>query len=277
MALVTYKTLGQVRSGWASQRLVATARAITSNVVLVTSATNHNLVVGDRVYMFGAGPGLDGVQVVTEATSATTFKFATTAATATSVALGGAYFQTMKTGTTGVKVTNVVRADNLLTVTTETASGVAPNEYVQISAGTTTAAGLYKVIEATTSTSFKVFSFGPALSSTNFSPGDNLAALSRVPAVTIYQPAASKSGLISSLVLFNATEQNVTVDLYQTPSTEWSSLADKDKYILQGDTILAPKETYSLNLAMTIANQDRIVMLADYPGVNAFAYGTEFE
>lgn len=277
MALVSYKTLGQVRSGWASKRLVASSRSITANVATITSATNHGLAVGDRVYLNGAGGQIDGIQIVTAVPTNTTFSFATSSASASSLTLASAYFQTMKTGDTGVKVTNVVRANNVLTVTTEAAHNVAENEFVMLSAGTTSASGLYQVLDVSSSAAFRVVSFGAALSSTNFAPADNLAALNRVPAVTVYQPASGKSAIISSLVLYNATEQNVRVDLYQTPSTAWASLSDKDKYILQGEIILAPKETYSVNLAMTIANQDRIVLCADTPGVNAFAYGTEFE
>lgn len=277
MALVSYKTLGQVRSGWASKRLVASSRSITGNVATITSATAHSLVTGDRVYIVGAGPQIDGVQVVTAAPSSTTFTFATLSASASSATLASSYFQTMKTDETGVKVTNIVRSSNILTVTTDGAHNAAENEYVLLSAGTTSASGLYKVLAVSSSNVFTTVSFGAAIGSTNFATGDNIAAINRVPATTIYQPASGKSGLISSLVLYNATEQNVLIDLYQTPSTAWASLSDKDKYVLQGEVILAPKETYSVNLAMTIANQQRIVMCADTPGIHAFAYGTEFE
>ena len=277
MALVSYKTLGQVRSGWATKRLVAVSRVVTSNVVTITSATDHGLVTGDRVFVSGAGASLDGLHVVAAVGSTTTFSYPTTSGNVASATLASAYFQGMKTDLTSISVTTVVRASNILTVTTDVTHGISENEYVYVEAGVTNATGLFQVLDVPTTTTFRVVSFNAALGSTAYAANSGNASVSRSIAQTVYQPAAGKSGLISSLVLFNATEQNVVVDLYQTPSTAWTSLAQKDKYLIQGVVTLAPKETYSVNLAITIANQERIVMCADTPGVQALAYGTEFE
>lgn len=275
MAIVNYKTLGQVRSGTVSEKFVATARVVTSNVATITTATNHGVVVGDEVYLNGIGGVLEGYQVVTGAPTTTTFTFGTTSASASSLTLPSTYVQSLKTGSTGVSVTNVQRTSNMYTVTTGSAHGCQENEYVTFSCGTISGAGTYKVFDAPSSTTFRVVSFGTDIVSTGI--GGSLGAVCRVPATTIYQPASGKSGLISSLILTNNAPTNVTVDLYQTPSTAWASLTNKNGYILQPQVILAPYESYSVNLAMTIANQDQVIMCADTPSVTAFAYGTEFE
>lgn len=274
MALVTYKTLGQVRSGWVSEKVVVASRSVTSNVATVNTATAHGLAVGDQVYLNGIGGVFEGYQTVTSTSASTSFTFATSSASASSLTLPSCFLLSHKTGNTGVSVTNVVRSGNMLTVTTGAAHNCAENEYVTFSAGTTGVGGTYKVFDAPSSTSFRVVAFGSDVTSTNLAA--NLGALTRNPATVIYQPASGYSGLISSLVLVNNAPVNVTVDLYQTPSTAWASLTDKQKYLLQPAVVLAPLETYSVNLAMTIANQDQIIMCANLPAVNAFAYGTEF-
>jgi len=275
MAIVNYKTLGQVRSGTVSEKIVATARVVTSNVATITTATNHDVVVGDEVYINGIGGVLEGYQVVTGAPTTTTFTFGTTSASASSLTLPSTYILSLKPGITGVSVTNIARTSNMHTVTTGSAHGCVENEYITFSSGTTAGAGTYKVFDAPTSTTLRVISFGTDIASTGI--GGSLGAVCRMPATTIYQPAANKSGLISSVVLVNNAPTNATVDLYQTPSTAWSSLASKQSYILQPAVVLAPYETYSVNLAMTIANQDQVIMCADTPSVLAYAYGTEFE
>lgn len=277
MAIVSYKTLGQVRSGSASKRLVATQRSVTNNLITITTATTHSLSVGDRVYLNGAGGAVDGTQVVTSACpTSNTFTYPTTSASAAPANLASCYFQMMRSG--GVRISNITRTNNILTVTTSENHNATENQYVYLATGTVASAyGLYKVLDTPTATSFRVVSFGTNISSTAFTDSDNLAAVNVVPAVTIYQPGENKSALISSIVLFNATEQNSFVDLYQTASTAFTSLSSKDDFLLQGEIVLAPKETYSVNLAITIADQQRIVMCADTPGIYAYAYGTEFE
>jgi hypothetical protein len=63
----------------AIDRISVTNKAAATGKATITTASSHNLVVGDYVSMFNVDPLLNGIREVTDVTDATTFKFASTA------------------------------------------------------------------------------------------------------------------------------------------------------------------------------------------------------
>jgi hypothetical protein len=66
-----------------------TNKALTTNVVTLTTANNHGLAVGDSVIVNGVGTPFDGTYVTTTGTTATTIKYAKTNADIASAASSG--------------------------------------------------------------------------------------------------------------------------------------------------------------------------------------------
>lgn len=62
----------------AIDRISVTNKAAGSGKATITTASSHNLVVGDYVSMFNVDPLLNGIRQVTDVTDGTTFKFAST-------------------------------------------------------------------------------------------------------------------------------------------------------------------------------------------------------
>ena len=69
----------------AIDRLLVTNKVAAAGEATITTASSHNLVVGDHVSMFGVDPDLDGSWEVSDVVDATSFKFETTETVSSSV------------------------------------------------------------------------------------------------------------------------------------------------------------------------------------------------
>jgi hypothetical protein len=64
---------------------LVTNKVAAAGEATITTASSHNLVVGDHVSMFGVDPDLDGSWEVSDVVDATSFKFETTETVSSSV------------------------------------------------------------------------------------------------------------------------------------------------------------------------------------------------
>lgn len=129
-------TIGDVTSsaGFSYRRPRNTQRtpitkARASNVATITTSQPHGYVVGEKVYVSGLGDNTyTGTHVITSLPSATTFTYANTGANQVSTSVTG----TRYVRSASRKISSILRAGNIVTVTTRASHGAILGENITI-------------------------------------------------------------------------------------------------------------------------------------------------
>lgn len=113
--------------------------AITTSLATITTNAAHGYAVGNIVTITGAHASIDGTYVIYTVPTSTTFTFVSTTTTLASTAVspvGTAIANTNATG--GVTVSNRVIQNNVVTITTSSAHGLAVHDSVAVNIGLAT-------------------------------------------------------------------------------------------------------------------------------------------
>lgn len=267
----TYKVLGQ--SVTAEQTINVTNKAIASNVVTLTTSTDHKIVVGQPVTLAEGAQTItiteiesagDGTAILT--TSNTTHRILvgqniTLASTDTTYSslLDGITVNVTAATTTDITVSNgtlttVVAADTAVTGTTAEYSDLAFN-------------GTFIVDSDPTSTTFTYTTATADLASTVAS---NFTATS-VPWEVVYECPANTSAIISNITICNQAELPAKYHVAISDSLELGN-----KNILFWNDTLDSFDTIQITGGMVVDSTTKYVMVAaDLENVSISMFGSE--
>lgn len=237
-------------------------RALTSNLVTLTTSANHGITqVGTLVTVLGVDSTFDGSYTVHSIPAANTFTYVRTAGNVTSGAVspvGLATFAGGATATVGFTVTNRVVQNNVATLTTSSAHGMAVGNLVQVTLGDSvydTLAARIVAVPTTTTLSYVVSTATAASTATSQGSVGRLPVLYTVPAST-------------TTVLTNVTVTNETA-----AAQTFTVIAAGASIALA--TPIAANSVAVFNLRQVLSTGDTVAAVTSSPMVSMVVNGME--
>ena len=251
--------------GATATRFNISNKAITTNLATITTSAVHGITqVGTVVTIQGVDSTFDGTYVIQSIPTTTTFTFVSTTATVASAAVSPVGIATFNTGASGVTngflVTNKVVQNNIATLTTGSAHGLAVNDMVAVTIGDTIYDGTQvQVIAVPSTTTFSYIVTTASASTTAVTQG----AYGKLP--VIYTVPASTSTIVTNIVVTNtsATSTTFTVCLdgicvayQQALAANSTAYFDLKQFLATTKTIMATASSSRVNVqisGMTVA------------------------
>jgi hypothetical protein len=244
-------------------KLITTA-ALTSNLVTLTTSTNHGYTqVGQLVTIQGVSSVYDGTYAIFSYPALNTFTYVKTNANITSASVTPNATAVFNTASTGGTISSNAITNYVATITTGAAHGLVVGDIVSVNTGTTGTENTAVIVTSVPSTTtFTYNSSTQTLASASITQG----AWSKYPAV--YTLASGTTGIITNIVLNNPQSlaqgvANFNISVAGTPivsnfvvSSGTTSVLDMKSYIgTTGDKIYvsssAPTATATIS-GMTI-------------------------
>lgn len=263
-----YKPLGSIVPGSTRLALFISNKALTSNVVTLTSNAVHGLAVGDVVEVAGVDSVCDGTYAVATVPTTTTFTYAKTNANITSAAVTPVATAWRNHNHGGITVSNKLAVNGLVTLTTGTHT-LAVKDWIYVSVGDTVIDGLRQVhsIPSATLVCFRVS--GATIASTAVSGG----AIGKASSAwaTLFGPVASAtSEVVSTIAICNGHDMAANVRIALSTSTS-PTIAQR---IVQ-DTSIAVGDTVFLTIGLTADTGKYLMVQSNQPDVTFSASAGE--
>jgi hypothetical protein len=199
--------------GATATRRYISNKAITSNLATITTSAVHGITqVGTLVTIQGVDSTFDGTWVIHSIPTTSTFTFVSTTATVASAAVSPVGTATFNTGASGVTVgytvTNKVVQNYVATLTTSSAHGLNPQDYVAVTIGD----AIYdstqiSVLSTPSTTTFTYIVTTASASSTAVSQG----AFAKMP--VIYTTPASTNTIVTNIAVVNTSAASATFSM----------------------------------------------------------------
>jgi hypothetical protein len=232
--------------GATATRFNISNKALTTNLATITTSAVHGITqVGTLVVIQGVDTVFDGTYLIHSVPTTSTFTYVKTNANVTSAAVspvGIATFNTGASGFTGGLVTNKVVQNNIATITTGAAHGLAVGDAVAVTIGDTIYDGLeISVIAVPTSTTFCYIVSTASAATTAVTQG----AWGKWPSA--YVVPASTSTIVTNIVITNASTaastfsiclNRVCLAFQQTIAANSSAYFDLKQELNATDTIV---------------------------------------
>jgi hypothetical protein len=193
------------------QRTITTA-ALTSNLVTLTFGANHGLTqVGTLINVQGVSSVYDGLYAVNSFPANNTATYVKTNANIGSASVTPNASAIFNTGVTvGGALSNNAINNNVATITTSSAHGLAIGDIVEVNSGTTGTDGTFVVTAVPSSTLFQFVTSTATLASAALTQG----AFGKFP--DVYTLPAATSGIVTNAIFSNPTastaQVNMTID-----------------------------------------------------------------
>lgn len=264
-----YKILGQAAVGSTRTFGAISNKAITTNVVTLTTTANHNLAVGDIVLVNGVDTTCDGTVAVASVPTTTTFTYRSTTATLTSAAVSpnASFIRTHNLG--GVVSSNIYSTGVYAVVSSASAHGLLVNDWAFVTCGNAATDGLVKILSVPTSTSVTYARTGTAVASTAVTTGAIARALPSTW-TSLYQVPASTTAVVSTLAVSNQTTSTANYRIACSTTTT-PTVAE----VLVFDGLVSAGDTITLTLGITLPAAQRIMVNANSPEISFTAFGIE--
>lgn len=209
MPTKSYKILGQANAISGRTANTVTNKALSSNVVTLTTNSAHGFVANDLITVAGVGTPFDGTFVVASAPTSTTLTYARTASDVTSASVTPNGTITGGNPRSFSYVNNVVATSNICTLTTAAAHGLAIGDIVVVSGVLSTVDGTVVVASVPTSTTFTFPIQTASITTAAVSP---TGVAMRLPSAGV---AVSNRGSVNNTVqLTTSAAHNLAVDDY---------------------------------------------------------------
>jgi len=199
--------------GATATRLNISNKAITSNLATITTSAVHGITqVGTLVTIQGVDSTHDGTYTIHSIPTTSTFTYVSTTATQASTAVSPTGIATFNTGASGVTVgglvSNKVVQNNIATITTSAAHGLAVQDYVAVTIGD----AIYdstqiSIIAIPTTTTFSYIVTTASAATTAVSQGS----FAKMP--TIYTVPASTSTIVTNALVTNTSASSATFSM----------------------------------------------------------------
>ena len=235
-------------------------KALTSNLATLTTSAVHGITqVGTIVLVRGVDSVFDGIYTIHSIPTTTTFTYVKTNANVTSAAVSPVASAVFNTSvTSGFTISNKVVQNNMATLTTSSAHGLAVGDLVMVTIGDT----IYDVMGAQifavpTTTTFSYYVPTTTAATTAVTQGS----YAKLPA--LYTVPASTTTVVSSVVVSN------------TGSTSRTFTLNFDGVALAHDATIAANSNVVFDLKQALATTKTIVGFASHNAVEFMISGME--
>lgn len=269
MALNNYKVLGQSTSGTYEIMPISTV-ALTSNIATINTGLNHGLVAGDLFDISATNQAVLNIRgVVASVTSSAAFTFPRTNANIGSTAQTTAYLYRYANAL-GNTVTNKAKTDGVATLTTGTAHGINPGDWITVWINDTLFDGDAIVYDVPTSTTLRYVKLGANVTSAAVASG----ALAAQKAISVYAVPSGMQAVCSTLTVSNNLTHAGYFSAYVVKSGD-SIATPPDKSIVFHRIAVNAGESYNATMGYTLNAGDRVVVRASHAGMHFNLFGSE--
>jgi len=268
MALTTsYKILGQVSSGSVLDNSISN-KALTSNVATITTGAEHGLSIGDKFYASNVDSTFNGTYTVLSAPTSTTLTYSKTASNVTSAAVTTATFRGYK-GQVAVAVSNKVKTNGIVTLTTSSAHGLSIGDYVFVYVNDTNIDGYFTVLSVPTTTTFTYVFIGSNVSTSAVTTGS----VNAYSMQSLYTVPSATNVVVSNITICNRINEATYFDIAISPNGATMS----DSHFISDYSLINANESITLNVGLAIDSTDVIRVRGYNSGLTFSAFGTTVE
>jgi hypothetical protein len=247
-------------AGATATRFNISNKAITSNLATITTSAVHGITqVGTLVTITGVDTTHDGIYAIHSIPTTSTFTYVSTTATQASTAVSPTGIAIFNTGASGVisgfTITNKVVQNNIATLTSSAAHGLAVNDMVAVTIGDTVYDGIQvQIIAVPTTTTFSYIVATTTSATTAVSQGS----FGKLPVV--YTVPASTSTIVTNIVVTNTSGSTasftvcldgVCLAFQQSLAANTTAYFDLKQFLATTKTVMAIASSSRVNVQIS--------------------------